>query len=65
MAHQLEISRDAENELKGLKKRDRNKVLDEMDKQLLEQPSVSTKNRKCLGKVEAGFEYEPPFGNCE
>jgi mRNA-degrading endonuclease RelE of RelBE toxin-antitoxin system len=61
MAHQIELTQDAETELDRIKKHERNKIIDEMDKQLLYEPTVSTKNRKCLGTVEAGFEYEPPL----
>lgn len=61
MDFQIELTQNAETELNGIKKNERNKIIDELDKQLLDQPNVSTRNRKCLGTVEAGFEHEPPL----
>src|ERR1051326_5497335 len=61
MTHKIELTQNSETELNEVKKRDRNIILDEIDKQLVDQPTTSTKNRKCLGTVEAGFDYDPPL----
>ena len=40
---------------------DRRRVLDELKMQLVQQPSVPTRNRKTLEAVSPGFEHVPPI----
>ena len=46
MAYRIDYSPDAEEHLRGLSARHQSIVLDTVDKQLMHQPTVETKNRK-------------------
>lgn len=61
MEHEIHIAVSAAEELAALKKFDQKRISAEIDRQLVHQPTVPTRNRKCLGEVETEFEYEPPL----
>jgi len=61
MPFKIEVARSAAAELKGLRPFDRKRLLDEMEKHLTHEPTVITRNRKCLGPLPAGFEHIPPI----
>jgi mRNA-degrading endonuclease RelE of RelBE toxin-antitoxin system len=61
MAYNIEPTEDAEAELDAIKRHDRKEIIDEVDKHLKHQPTVATRNRKCLTAVEPEFEYNPPL----
>jgi mRNA-degrading endonuclease RelE of RelBE toxin-antitoxin system len=46
LAYKIEYSPDAENHLRALSARQQTIVLDTVEKQLMQQPLVETKNRK-------------------
>ena len=48
MPCEIEYSPDAEGHLRALTARQRKIVLDEVDKQLIDQPTVETRNRKLM-----------------
>lgn len=48
MPYEIEYSPDAEDHLRMLTARQRTIVLDEVDKQLVDQPTVETRNRKLM-----------------
>jgi mRNA-degrading endonuclease RelE of RelBE toxin-antitoxin system len=48
VSYEIEYSPDAEEHLRALMARQRTIVLDEVDKQLVDQPTVETRNRKFM-----------------
>ena len=46
MAYAIEFTPEADDHLAGLSARDRARILDELERQLVHQPSVETRNRK-------------------
>lgn len=61
MAHEIEFSESAIAELEELNAFTRKKIHGEIKKQLVHQPGVPSKNRKCLDDPPAGFEFDPPL----
>ncbi len=61
MAHQVEFAVSAVRELADLKAYQRKRIHGEIKKQLIDQPTMATKNRKCLGNPPADFEFAPPL----
>jgi len=60
-AYQIELTELAIRELKAIRAFDRRRVVDELKKRLVHQPSEATRNRKRLESVSPGFEYVPPI----
>jgi mRNA-degrading endonuclease RelE of RelBE toxin-antitoxin system len=60
MAYEIELTSLAVNELKAIRVYDRRRIVDEIKKQLSHQPTVATRNRKCLDAASPGFEHVPP-----
>jgi mRNA-degrading endonuclease RelE of RelBE toxin-antitoxin system len=48
MAHTVQLTRSAASELNAIRAYDRRRIVDEMERQLIDQPTVETRNRKCL-----------------
>jgi mRNA-degrading endonuclease RelE of RelBE toxin-antitoxin system len=61
MAFDILLTDLAKGNLKELRAYDRRIILDEIDKQLKDQPTVATRNRKKLETVVPPFEHDPPI----
>lgn len=61
MAYQIELTELAVAELKAIRIFDRQRIVNELKRQLVHQPSVPTRNRKTLKAVSPGFEHVPPI----
>jgi mRNA-degrading endonuclease RelE of RelBE toxin-antitoxin system len=61
VAYELSIAKTAREELKALKAFDRNRIMDSIEKQLIDSPTVVTRNRKLLGKTKTSFAFVPPL----
>jgi mRNA-degrading endonuclease RelE of RelBE toxin-antitoxin system len=64
MAYEIILTNPATTELKTLRAYDRRRVVDEIEKQLMHQPTVETRNRKLLAidpDIDPDFAYEPPI----
>jgi mRNA-degrading endonuclease RelE of RelBE toxin-antitoxin system len=61
MAYQIELAELAVRELKAIRAFDRRRIVDELKRQLAQEPSVATRNRKLLEAVSPGFEHVPPI----
>jgi mRNA-degrading endonuclease RelE of RelBE toxin-antitoxin system len=46
--------------LKAIRAFDRRRIVDEIERQLADRPTVETRNRKLLDAVAPGFEHVPP-----
>ncbi|HEY2881672.1 MAG TPA: type II toxin-antitoxin system RelE/ParE family toxin [Pirellulales bacterium] len=60
MPYTIEITDLAFNELAEIKKFYREQIVEAIDNQLLNQPTVETKNRKVLIGIQPDFEHDPP-----
>ena len=60
MAYKLELTPSAASELRAIRAFDRRRITAAMEAQLLHQPTVETRSRKCLVGVVPTFEYIPP-----
>ncbi len=58
--YRIRLSESVEDELSGLRARDRRIILDAIERQLAHEPSVPTRNRKMLEKLIPPFEAVPP-----
>lgn len=57
MAYKIELTRSAASELRSIRAYDRRRILDEIEVQLLHQPTVETRNRKSLVGLSPSFEH--------
>jgi mRNA-degrading endonuclease RelE of RelBE toxin-antitoxin system len=60
MAHEIRLSGNAAEELRNLAVFERRRIVDEINSQLGHEPTVATRNRKCLLGLTPGFEHRPP-----
>lgn len=60
MPYSIQLTPLAVHGLKGIRAFDRRRVVDEMERQLKHQPTVETRNRKCLDALVPEFESHPP-----
>jgi mRNA-degrading endonuclease RelE of RelBE toxin-antitoxin system len=51
----------AEEELQAIRTFDRRRIVDAIKEQLRDQPTVETRNRKCLEDLVPAFEHAPPL----
>ena len=63
MAFQIQIAAQALDDLKAIRAFDRRRIIDEIHRELSNEPTKETRNRKCLEEVVPDFEYIPPL--CE
>ena len=61
MPFSIETSASAKSELKSIKLFERKRIIEEIDSQLMDEPTTETKNRKPLPDIEPGFEHVPPL----
>ena len=61
MAFEFAFAESAERKLNEIRVFERRKITDAMDRQLMFEPAVATRNRKCLGDAPAPFEHVPPL----
>ena len=62
MAYEIEITEGAEAELEAKRAFDHRRLLEAIEEQLVDQPTVETRNRKNLGDgMTADFEYVSPL----
>jgi mRNA-degrading endonuclease RelE of RelBE toxin-antitoxin system len=61
MVYQIELTELAVSELKAIRAFERRRLVDELRKQLVHEPSAVTRNRKRLEAVSPGFEHVPPI----
>jgi mRNA-degrading endonuclease RelE of RelBE toxin-antitoxin system len=60
MPYMIEIADAAFDELQSIKVFYRRKIVDAIDQQLLQQPTIETKNRKLLTGLQPDFEHDGP-----
>lgn len=60
MAHEIRFSGSAAEELRRFAVFERRRIVDEINNQLSHEPTVVTRNRKCLLGLTPGFEHRPP-----
>lgn len=60
MPYTIEIADAAYNELQAVKAYNRRQIVDAIDKQLVIEPTVETKNRKVLIGIQPNFEHGEP-----
>ncbi len=60
MAYEVRLTDLATEELRAIRVFDRRWVVDEIKRQLRYEPTVSTRNRKCLDAAVPEFEHVPP-----
>jgi mRNA-degrading endonuclease RelE of RelBE toxin-antitoxin system len=48
MVHTIQLTPSAASELRAIRAYDRRRIVNEMERQLIHQPTVETRNRKCL-----------------
>ena len=60
MVHVVEITPLAVACLKNIRAYDRRRIVDEIEKQLREQPTFETRNRKRLDELVPDFEHQAP-----
>lgn len=58
--YEIQFAEDVEGELKRIKKYYQNEILDDIDEQLLHQPTTETKRRKPMFDLSLPFEVENP-----
>ncbi len=61
MTYEIEITASAFNELESVKPFYRHRILDAIDQQLMNQPTVETRNRKPISGAKPDFEHVPPL----
>jgi mRNA-degrading endonuclease RelE of RelBE toxin-antitoxin system len=61
MAFDIEFTDLARDELKVMRRYDQQRILDEVETQLMYEPNVETRNRKPLINASAPFEHVPPL----
>jgi mRNA-degrading endonuclease RelE of RelBE toxin-antitoxin system len=61
MAYEIDLTDLALDELKAIRSFDRRRIVDEIHGQLEHQPTVATRNRKCLRAPAPDFEHVPPL----
>jgi mRNA-degrading endonuclease RelE of RelBE toxin-antitoxin system len=61
MAYVIELADLVVDELKAIRAFDRRRIVDEINGQLAHQPTVATRNRKCLTAAVPDFEHMPPI----
>src|SRR5438067_217569 len=61
MTYAIEITASAYNELKSIRPFYRQRILDTIDQQLMNQPTFETRNRKPVSGAKPDFEHVPPL----
>jgi len=61
MRHEIIFSDDAIGETRKLRVFDQRRIADEVEKKLRHEPTVETRNRKCLLGASSSFEHIPPI----
>jgi mRNA-degrading endonuclease RelE of RelBE toxin-antitoxin system len=61
VAYGIHISHGAAGELKAIRAYDRQRIVDEIGRQLRHQPTAQTRNRKPVPAAAASFEHVPPL----
>lgn len=61
MPYEIYITQPARAELKEIRVFDRRRIVDEIKTQLVNEPTVSTRHRKCLGAASPEFEHVEPI----
>ena len=66
MGWRVELSEEVDADLAKLRVFDHRRILDEIARQLVNEPDRETRTRKCLGEcLTADFEYVPPLWQLE
>ena len=60
MAHEIRFQGESAEELRGFRVFEQREIVDQIDKQLCHEPTVETRNRKCLLGLTPSFEHRPP-----
>lgn len=60
MAHEIRLTGTAAAELRSCRVFEQRQIVDAMDNQLRQEPTVETRNRKCLHGLAPTFEHRPP-----
>ncbi len=60
MSYVIELTADAKQDLEGIKKFNRQEIIDTMKLQLVHEPTKPTRNRKVLVEFQPDFEHDPP-----
>ena len=60
MAYEPYITQPALAELKAIRVFDRRRIVAEIKSQLIHEPTVPSRHRKCLGSASPAFEHVPP-----
>jgi mRNA-degrading endonuclease RelE of RelBE toxin-antitoxin system len=60
MAYKLEFTDLAMSELKSIRAFDQRRIVDELERHLFYEPTLTTRNRKRLDTVSPEFEHVPP-----
>src|SRR5436190_12884536 len=61
MTYAIDITASAYNELKWIRPFYQQRILDAIDQQLMNQPTVETRNRKPISGAKPDFEHIPPL----
>jgi mRNA-degrading endonuclease RelE of RelBE toxin-antitoxin system len=61
MSFEIVVHESAAREIETLRVFDQRRIVDEIAEQLSDQPTLTTRRRKCLGSLVATFEHEPPI----
>ena len=59
--YEIQFATDVESDLKRVRVHDRRRILDSIEVQLSQQPTVATKNRKVLVDLAPPWEANPPI----
>jgi mRNA-degrading endonuclease RelE of RelBE toxin-antitoxin system len=60
MAHAILFQELAATELQALRAYDQRRIVDAIEEHLRQQPTISTRRRKCLADLTPSFEHVPP-----
>jgi mRNA-degrading endonuclease RelE of RelBE toxin-antitoxin system len=61
MTYDVRLQGNALDEVRRLRPFDQRRIADEMRNQLVHEPAVVSKNRKCLLGLTPGFDFVPPL----
>jgi mRNA-degrading endonuclease RelE of RelBE toxin-antitoxin system len=61
MAFEIDITDVATEELKAIRTFDRRRIVDGIKQQLSDQPTIASRNRKCLKDTIPSFEHRQPL----
>jgi hypothetical protein len=60
MAHEIRFQGEAAEELRGFRVFEQRQIVDAIDNQVRHEPTLETRNRKCLLGLTPSFEHRPP-----